>query len=114
VTESFSVIGRNDADPPDIIEFDVGDDIFIVFSFAFSEYPCDSAADDAAKATMSSAFSESAAGGGLSLFANQSSLCLLIRLMNMGGYLQVLIQIKIEVILCLLGVADAVVSSSLH
>lgn len=81
MSESFGVVGGDDADPPHVIEFDVCDHIFIVLVFAFSDDSGAPAIDDAAEAGVGSAFLEfaffdSAVLGGLSEFSMEALLTL--------------------------------------
>ena len=53
--QPLGVIGRDDANPADIIEFNIGDDIPVMLVFASPEHPGNSAALDTPEATVGSA-----------------------------------------------------------
>lgn len=112
--QPFRIVGRDNADPSDIVEFNIGDDILFMLVFASPQHPGDSTTGDASETTVSSALFESAVLGELSMFPMQSGLTFSFLGVDMRGDPEVLLHVEIKVVLGLAGVSYAVVTSSLH
>jgi hypothetical protein len=129
VPQAFGVVGGYDADPPHVVELDVRHHILVLLVSALSDNPRAPAVYDASEPAVSSAFLEAMAGvavvvvpaflhsavlGRLPQFPIEALVAFLFLGMDVGGYLEVLLGVEVEVVFCLSSVPDAVVSSSVH
>ena len=114
VPQPLGVVGRNNADPPHIIEFNIGDDVLILLVFAPPQHSRNSTTRDASKTAVSSALLEATVLRLLSMLSMQSDLTLPFLRMDVAGHLEVLLHLKINIVLSFSGVPDPVVPSPLH
>jgi len=112
--QPLGIVGRNYADPSNIIEFNIGNDILILLVFAPPQHSRDSATCDTSETTISPALLEATVLGLLSMFSIQADLTLPFLRMNVTRHFEMLLHLKINIVLSFSGVSDAVVPPSLH
>ena len=74
--QPLRVIGRNNADPTYIVEFNISDDVLILLVFTPSQHSSNSTTRNTSKTTVSSALLKSTVLGLLSMLSVQSDMTL--------------------------------------